>query len=422
MNQPNHPQKKQSEPIILIILLLLLVFAGPFSEVAGQASDEQYTGKLNPNLIPDKGTLYAMLFKPVPGVSKYKFVPALESKSTITIGNIYNPLVSGGKLDVVLVESPAPRTPFVCLDFNADGIISENERAALIVSKDDAKNFEGILNLPLETPLFKTFPVFLQYERGFTGGNMKAGDRLVRQTASAFAVGYVEIKGKSTLVNYKFSPASKLMSATEGLFGVDVDADGQIKNQAFSAESSYAYKEAPIFRIGKLYVSTSSIDLEKNLIVMRPRAAADYQRQELEIGTLMPDFTFVDFDDKKRTLGEFRKKYLLIDFWGLWCVDCRRELPYQLAAYKQFRSRGFEILAMNTDENAAPVKEVLAKNEINWTQARLGSIKNLIEVTYQIQEYPSSLLLGPDGKVIVLDQHKLQGEELLKTLDQLLPK
>ena len=212
------------------------------------------------------------------------------------------------------------------------------------------------------------------------------------------------------------------MSATEGLFGVDVDGDGKIRSEAFLPESSYAAKEAPVFRIGELYASTSSIDLEKNLIVMRPRAVADYRRQELEMGTEMPDFTFVDFDDKKRSLSEFRKKYLLIDFWGLWCVDCRRELPFQLAAYKQFRSRGFEILGMNDDENAAPVKDVLAKNGINWTQARLDSIRNLIETTYQIQEFPSAILLAPDGKVLVLDQHKLQGEDLLKMLDGLLPK
>ncbi len=422
MNRFDNSHRKQSEPIILILLILLLVFAGVVRAAENRKSDEQYQGKLSPNLVPDKSTLYGMLFKPVVGVSKYKFTPAVEAKSTVTIGNLYNPLTPGGKLEVILVEPPDSVAPYVCSDFNHDGVIDKSERAPLADGKDAASDFEGTLNLPLDTPLFKSFPVFLQYEKGFKSGNMEAGDRLIKQSAYAFAVGYVEIKGKSTLVNYKFSSGAKSMSATEGLFGVDVDGDGKIRSEAFSPESSYASKEAPVFRIGKLYVSTSSIDLEKNLIVMRPRAAADYHRQELEIGTQMPDFTFVDFDDKKRALSEFRKKYLLIDFWGLWCVDCRRELPYQLAAYKQFRSRGFEILGMNNDENAAPVKEVLAKNGINWTQARLDSIKNLIEETYQIQEFPSAILLAPDGKVLVLDQHKLQGEELLKTLNQLLPK
>ncbi|MDQ6788332.1 MAG: hypothetical protein M3033_16125 [Acidobacteriota bacterium] len=35
----------------------------------------------------------------------------------------------------------------------------------------------------------------------------------------------------------------------------------------------------------------------------------------------MPDFSFVDFNDKQRSLKEFRGKYLLVDFWGMWCVD-----------------------------------------------------------------------------------------------------
>lgn len=88
MNQPYHSHKKQSSPIILILLLLLLVIAGTFSEAAGQKSDDQYQGNLSPNLVPDKSTLYAMLFKPVSNVSKYKFVPAIEAKSTVTIGNL----------------------------------------------------------------------------------------------------------------------------------------------------------------------------------------------------------------------------------------------------------------------------------------------------------------------------------------------
>ena len=46
----------------------------------------------------------------------------------------------------------------------------------------------------------------------------------------------------------------------------------------------------------------------------------------------------------------------------------------------------------------------------------------LTEVRYRIYEYPSTLLLGPDGKVIVLEQEKLQGEELSKTLERILPK
>lgn len=154
---------------------------------------------------------------------------------------------------------------------------------------------------------------------------------------------------------------------------------------------------------------------------MRRREADEYRRIELEIGKAMPDFAFVDFENKKRTLAEFRGKYLLVDFWGLWCVDCRREIPYQFEAYKKFRACGFEILGMDTDEQTESVKAVLQKNGITWTQARFDSIKELVEKGYRIQEYPSAVLLGADGKVLILDRKLLSGNELLKTLDRILP-
>jgi len=135
----------------------------------------------------------------------------------------------------------------------------------------------------------------------------------------------------------------------------------------------------------------------------------------------MPDFSFIDFDNKKRALADFRGKYLLVDFWGLWCVDCRREIPYQFEAFKRFRARGFEILGMDTYEKMEQVKPVLQKNGITWTQAQFESIKAVVEISYRIQEYPSAILLGPDGKVLVLDQNLLRADELLKTLVRIIP-
>ena len=145
---------------------------------------------------------------------------------------------------------------------------------------------------------------------------------------------------------------------------------------------------------------------------------------EIESGKEMPDFPFVDFEDKKRSLKDFRGKYLLIDFWGMWCVDCRWELPVQIETYQRFCTRKFEILGLDSDEmeNLEAVKAFLAKNQITWTQARFDIIKNLIETSYRIQEYPSAILLVPNGKVLILDQKQLTGENLIETLDRILPR
>ena len=96
--------------------------------------------------------------------------------------------------------------------------------------------------------------------------------------------------------------------------------------------------------------------------------------------------------------------------------------PFQVAALKRFRSRGFDILGLDWDDDVQIVKDYLNKTGMTWTQARKDSILTLTQDTYRIQEYPSSILLGPDGKVLVLDQTQLQGESLFDTLERILPK
>lgn len=201
-----------------------------------------------------------------------------------------------------------------------------------------------------------------------------------------------------------------------------MNGDGKIRNEQFSPETSYANKSELVFRLGELYISTSKLDLERNEIVVRKREKAEYLRHEIEVDKEMPDFQFVDLEGKKRSLADFRGKYLFIDFWGVWCGDCIRETPFQVEAYRRFRSRGLEILGLDWDDEVEKVKGYMKKANVTWAQARKDSILTLVTDTYRIQEFPSSILLGPDGKILVLDQHQLQGARLLETLDRILPK
>jgi len=167
--------------------------------------------------------------------------------------------------------------------------------------------------------------------------------------------------------------------------------------------------------------------LEKNQITMKSHSASDYKRIELRMGGQAPEFEFTDFNNKKRKLSEFRGKYLLIDFWGMWCPACRQELPYLRAAYQRFQPRGLEILGMNTDppDVVSAIKPQLEKQGMTWPQARRETIITTIR-NLRIHSYPSTVLVGPDGKILSLnnrrkDQPELRGKELLKSLDELLP-
>jgi thiol-disulfide isomerase/thioredoxin len=403
---------KRTISVILTTILLA-------SWVCGQ-EPVRFTGKFDTKLVFDSSYTYQTVLKPEK-TPPLRFAEPLKPGTAIAAGAINDGVSATGKTNVYLVE-PAGRQPFLALDADASGVIETNERHAFIAQPGAPDDLEVIIKFPTKNPLFPGNPVLLRYKRGFTHPSIPPGGRLVIQPYGVYALGRVNINGRSVLFQYPFDPAAATISATEGLFGVDTDGDGRINTARFSPEIGYTTNSQLVFRLGDIYVSTEKVDMVKNEITVRKREKAEYLRYEIETGREMPNFEFTDLAGKARSLAEFRGKYLLVDFWGVWCVDCRRETPFQVEAYKQFRSRGFEILGLDWDDKIEMVTDYMAKSGMAWTQARKDSIRELSEVRYRIYEYPSTLLLGPDGKVVVLDQEKLQGEELAKTLDKILPK
>ena len=401
--------------LTLVVFVTFIVSSG-FAQ-----ANATFKGKLDPQLVVDSFHVYQRVWSAAADTSKLRFSPAPEKGATVSVGELIDERVATRKSKVVLVEPPKA-APYIWFDSNENGVYESAEKFPM---NEDAAHPDIVtvtIRLPIKNAYFTTFPIFIHYIRGFKHPKLSATDRLIAQSVYAFASGSVDIKGRNVKFQYPFGSELPSISTTEGVFGVDVDGDGKIKNEQFSVETSYADKDEIVFPLGDLFVSTTSIDMATGQIVIRQRDKKEYQRIDLEVGKEMPDFTFVDLEGKQRHLSEFYGKYLMVDFWGVWCGDCTRETPYHLAAYDRFKKRGFEILGLNTDEKLETVRGYLEKNKITWPQATNDSIKKLAMVSYRIQEYPSTILLGPDGKVLVLDQHQLQGEELLKTLERMIPK
>jgi peroxiredoxin len=392
---------------------------------ARAAADKEYIGKLDAELKPDQDELDEIIFKPIRDLSKIKFATPLEAGGNVTAGRLYHPPQDKSSILTLLVE-PEDGEPYLYADLNLDNLMAQNERFALKRGDDDSPYlWEATLNLPLQGVLFPTYPVYVRYLKNVQWDKMKEGERLLQQSKTAFARGTVDIEGHKTLVQYVYTGQSKKISTTNGWLGVDTDGDGKIIMHPLSPEAALAHEETVVFRVGQTYVSTKRVDVEKNEIALRANQASDYKRVELRVGSELPDFPFTDFNGKKRKLSEFRGKYVLLDFWGTWCPACVEELPYLKTAYSRFQARGFEIIGMNTDGDPSFVKSQLKSNGLMWTQATLDSIKDVV-ISYRVSSYPTTMLIGPDGKIISLNQKdgsqpELRGRDLLATLDQILP-
>lgn len=117
-------------------------------------------------------------------------------------------------------------------------------------------------------------------------------------------------------------------------------------------------------------------------------------------GTVAPDFTLNDLNGKPLKLSSFKGKYVLLDFWGTWCVWCVRGIPKMKEYYNKYKGK-FEILSIDCNETQDKWKAGVKKYQLPWKhvyQPRTGAVQTTD--LYGITGFPTKILVGPDGKIV----------------------
>lgn len=402
--------------LALVSVVLLMCLSSSSAKTFAQT---EYTGKLHTELIPDVGSFSVRQLSAATQqqLAALKITP--PSGQQAFTGKIR---ALNQEMLVVLLSSATAAT--FCADVDQDGTLPTSECFAFSEVKDlSGPNVyfgEVTLNLPALFQYFKSVPLVV---RLFKDQMAQLNTRTVLYTYSVYVNGVADVSGTKTLVKYSLDLKTGLINPLNGRLGFDMNGDGKIDMTNFSPEWTAAEQETVIFRVGQHYVSTKSVNTETGEIGLRSHDPKEYQRIEVNVGTEIPDFTFQDFNGQARKLSDFKGKYVLLDFWGSWCTPCKVEMPFLKAAYARFKSRGFEILGMDKDEDPAKAKLFVSENQMLWTQATTESIRDLIRFRFRVSGWPSKILIDPQQRVVMVDARgQLNSDKLADVLDQLLPK
>lgn len=118
----------------------------------------------------------------------------------------------------------------------------------------------------------------------------------------------------------------------------------------------------------------------------------------LEVGNQSPtcQATFLD-DGQPFSLDRYKNKVLYVDFWATWCPPCKKSIPFLNQLRNELVDKGFEIIAINVDENPDDTKRFLKKYPVDYVVA-MDPAGNC-PTAYNVMAMPSSYFVDRQGIV-----------------------
>lgn len=131
-----------------------------------------------------------------------------------------------------------------------------------------------------------------------------------------------------------------------------------------------------------------------------------------------PAVTFVTLEGQPIQLDSLRGKIVLVNFWATTCPGCIKEMPGMIDTYKQYKDKGFEIIAVAMPYD--PPSYV-----VNFTQTRqlpfpvvLDAKGELVKAFGNVQLTPTSFIIGKKGQILEQRLGELDFVELKALLDK----
>ncbi len=131
-----------------------------------------------------------------------------------------------------------------------------------------------------------------------------------------------------------------------------------------------------------------------------------------------PAATFTTLEGRSIALDDLRGKVVLVNFWATSCPGCIKEMPGMVETYKQYKERGFEIIAVAMSYD--PPNYV-----VNFVQTRQLPFPVALDVDGaharafgNVQLTPTSFIIGKDGRILEQKLGELDFVTLKALLDR----
>jgi len=110
-----------------------------------------------------------------------------------------------------------------------------------------------------------------------------------------------------------------------------------------------------------------------------------------------PDFEITTTRGERFRLSDnVGKKIIVLNFFATWCGPCRAEMPELNRYFNEHKSQPFVLLGIDSEEKGDRVDAFLDELKVDFPA---GIDDGPIQKKYGVQSFPTTVVIGVDGKV-----------------------
>lgn len=119
------------------------------------------------------------------------------------------------------------------------------------------------------------------------------------------------------------------------------------------------------------------------------------------------NFTKADASGKKISLADFKGRYVLLDFWGSWCIPCREGNPHLKEIFAKYHKNGLDVIGIACNDAADDWTKAIKKdgtgiwyNIMDVPRDETTSKEKHISEQYNVHLFPTKILIDKTGMII----------------------
>ena len=151
----------------------------------------------------------------------------------------------------------------------------------------------------------------------------------------------------------------------------------------------------------------------------RGLAVFDSSGEAAVVQEIPTDFTLEVFNGPSLVLADvIGQQIVMVDFWGSWCVPCRREAATLERVWREYKDKGVLFIGIDVFDTDAKARAFIREFDVSYPTG--PDPKGKIAVSYGLTGVPEKFFIDRRGRVVRRLVGPMTEERLAGVLDELL--